>query len=185
MHIGENHKLLIRKALHPEWNPLFCKHLAEFHGKRIGAASCSEVEIMFQQAVELQSEQPAFGEDSAVLLHVGFETLFQCIRRDHNSLAKQRPAFRSAEIEDICESGEILKRNIILFRSQTVAKPCTVHEQIHIILAADVMNILQLLQRIQSSLFRWKREVYHLWLCQILRLAAFIVSRRARRNLFC
>ena len=133
LHIGENHKLLIRKALR-RMESLFCKHLAEFHGKRIGAASCSEVEIMFQQAVELQSEQPAFGEDSAVLLHVGFETLFQCIRRDHNSLAKQRPAFRSAEIENICESGEILKRNIILFRSQTVAKPCPVHEQIHIIL---------------------------------------------------
>ena len=69
---------------------------------------------MPQQAVELQSEQPSLCEDSAVLLHVGFEPLFQRVSCKHNGFTKQRTAFRSAEIENICESSEILKRNIIL-----------------------------------------------------------------------
>ena len=69
---------------------------------------------MPQQAVELQSEQPSLCEDSAVLFHVGFEPLFQRVSCKHNGLTKQRTAFRSAEIENICESSEILKRNIIL-----------------------------------------------------------------------
>ena len=46
------------------------------------------------------------------------------------------------------------------------------------------MNLRQLLQRIQRSLLSRKWKIYHLRLRQILRLTAFIISRRTRRNLF-
>ena len=72
-----------------------------------------KVQIICEQGIELDPQNAALRKKRAVLLYDREKVRDQRRIRDHNRLAEERSALRSANIEDIAESRKILQCHVV------------------------------------------------------------------------
>ena len=88
-----------------EGDALALEHTTQFHRHVDGVAADSEVEVVGEEGVELNTKKAAFGKKSTVLLHDGEKMAWGIAIREHHRLATERTHFRAADVEYIAQAG--------------------------------------------------------------------------------
>ena len=181
--LRQNNKLLVGKALHRKRNTLVLKRFLNLHRKRIGALRSLKILAALQHRCKLQSHQPAFRKYCTILLHVGLKAILQILRSNNERLAEQSATLCSANIKYIRQFRKILQSKIIFLRSKSISHARAIHEKIHPIFCAHIMDLLNFLLRIKCTFFCRERQIYHLRFGQILRLVLIVIRLGASGDL--
>ena len=152
---------LVRRGVEVEGYPFGGERFFDFFCIEVGGASHLHIETIFEELVKLDAEEPAFGEERAVLLDHGEEVQDEVRVRDHDGFAEECAAFRAADIEDVCEAREVFESDVIGGAAEGVGEAGTVDEERNVVLAADGRNVCQLFFRIESAPFGRLGNVDH------------------------
>ncbi len=104
----------------------------------------AEKEIIPQQRAELEPDEPALGEEHPALFHVVREVRPKDRILDDDGLAQQRAVPGAADPEDICETVNVLQRQVVLGRGQGNPKTGTIQHEEEVELLAHGGDSLEL-----------------------------------------
>ena len=116
---------LVRGRIHEEAVALFRKTGLQAVGGGNGVFADGEVQVIGEQHVELDAQQPPLCQQCALLLDHGHKVC-RCAVGEHHSLAAQRTHLGAADVEHIGQPGKVGQCYVRALGSQTVAQPCTV-----------------------------------------------------------
>ena len=111
--IADDDENLVRERIEIERVSAFAERLSDLVSCLDCGLSDGLVEVIGEQRIELDAEQPAFGQQGAMLLDDGEKMGNAAFFRQDDGLAQQRAAFGSADIEDITEPGQIRQGQFI------------------------------------------------------------------------
>ena len=118
------------------------------------------VQIIGEQNVELDAQQTALCQQSALLLDHGHE-VGRCAVGEHHGLAAQRAHLGAADVEHIGEPGDVGQGHVGALGHQAVAQPGTVQKQRHLVFLTDGVQIFQLLFCVQGAVLGGVGDVHH------------------------
>ena len=150
---------LVGGRLHRQRVAAFAQHRADACGRLVGVTGDVHVPVVLEQRVELQAEQPALGQQRAVLFDGGQEVLRRVVLREHDGLTEQGADLGAADVEHIGQPGDVLERDIGAIGGQRVPQARAIEEQLHAVAVADAAQGLQLVQRVQRAVFRGMGDV--------------------------
>ena len=134
-----------------------------------GVAGDLEIQVVGEQRVELNAQQPALGHAAAPLLHNKAEILFQIFVHDDNGFAEQGAHLGATDVEHIAQPRDLWQRHVALLCHQAIAQPCAVNEQRQAVPAAGVIQRRQLRLGIQRASLSGVGDVHHTGLDDVLR----------------
>ena len=152
---------LVRRGFEVERDAFFGEGLLDFLSVAVGVFADLEIEVIFEKLIELDAQEPPFGEKGAVLLDDGEEMGNQRRIRDHHRFAEEGAAFRAADVEDIREAGKVRERHVILGAAQGIGEASAVHEEGHVMGAAHGRNGGELFQRVEGAPFGGLGNINH------------------------
>ena len=106
-------KDLIRAGVDKEFVALLDQCRADFLREPHAVAAGLKVVPAAHKNFEINAEEPPLGKHCALLLLEREEMLHETRIRDDKRLADERPALRSSDIEDICQTGNVGERRIV------------------------------------------------------------------------
>ena len=119
-----------------------------------------EIQAIGEQHVKLDAQQPPLCQQCALLLDHGHK-MRRCAVGEHHSLAAQRTHLGAADVEHIGQPGKVGQRHVRALGSQTVAQPCTIEEQRHLVLLTHSVQGFQLRLGVQGAVLGGVGDVYH------------------------
>lgn len=159
--VGENGELLVCRRWKFQGNAFRFERVADAHGLRDGMPRQLHVQVVFEKHFELYADQPAFCQQSAVLLDHVTESGIKARRRENDGFAEECAYFRSADVEHVAKAGNVGKRQVVVAGSQSVAHACSVDEKRQAMAAASRADGFKLGFRVDCSDFGGKRDVDH------------------------
>ena len=120
-----------------------------------------EIEIVGEQRIELDAQQPALGHHRPMLLGDGVEMLRRIAAGEHHRLATEAAHLRAADVEHIGQACNVGQREVAGRAREPVAQPGAVDHQRQLVGLADVVDRLQLAFRIDRAVFSRERDVDH------------------------
>ena len=85
----------------------------------------------------------------------------RCAVGEHHSLAAQRTHLGAADVKHIGQPGKIGQRHVRALGSQTIAQPCTIEEQRHLVLLTHSVQGFQLCLSVQGAVLGGVGDVHH------------------------
>lgn len=109
------------------------------HGLGHRPSADIQVKSVLQQRLELDAQQPAFGQQPAVPLDEVAEVLFQGILGDDHRLTKERARLSAPQIEYVTQPGQIGQGYI--GSGQAIDQPGPVHKQGQMVLGSATLRM--------------------------------------------
>ena len=151
---------MVRGRIHEETVALFRKTGLQAVGGGNGVFADGEVQVIGEQHVELDAQQPPLCQQCALLLDHGHKVR-RCAVGEHHSLAAQRTHLGAADVEHIGQPGKVGQCYVCALGSQTVAQPCTIEEQRHLVLLTHSVQGFQLRLGVQGAVLGGVGDVHH------------------------
>lgn len=118
--IGHDDENLVGRGLEEEAIAVLLQGPANRAGCLDGGGADLLVEAVREQRVKLQAEQPAFGEQGAVLLHDREEMRRAVLFGEDDGLAEESAAFRAADVEGIAAGGDEWQAHVVFGAGERV-----------------------------------------------------------------
>ena len=116
---------LVRGGVHKEAISLFRKTGFQAVSGDNGVFADGEIQVIGEQHIELDAQQPPLCQQCALLLDHGHK-MRRCAVGEHHSLAAQRTHLGAADVKYIGQPCKVGQRHVRALGSQTVAQPCTI-----------------------------------------------------------
>ena len=159
---------LVRGGVEVEGDPYGGECFIDLFGIEVGGAPHLNIEAILEKIVKLDAEEPAFGEECAMLFDHGEEVQDEVRVRDHDGFAEECAAFRAADIEDVCEASKVFEGDVICGASEGVGEAGSIDEERKMVPAADGRNVCQLFFGIEGAPFGRFGNVDHAWMYHVI-----------------
>ena len=124
----QNHKLLVGRGFEEEGDAFCLEDRDHVLCPVDGVLRNAAVQPVGKEGVELDAEEAAFGQESAVLLDRR-EKVLRGLLRENDSLAAQGADFGSADVEDVTEVLQVRQRIIASRACQGISQAGSVDEK--------------------------------------------------------
>ena len=105
--VVDDHKLLVGGGVDEELITLFLEDGFHPHGHLDGVFGKTEVEVVCEEGIELETDEGTLGDDGAVLLLDGEEMLVGLAVGENDGLTTEGTNLRAADVEHIAMAGQI------------------------------------------------------------------------------
>ena len=180
-----NAEALIRRGEEAGQIAVFRHRAPDGVGVADGIRADALVELVGEQRVELDAEQPPLGEQRAVLLDDGKKVRDEPQLRNDDRLAEQRTAFCAANVEDIAQRGKVAERHVVLGTRERVGKACAVDVERQALFAAECADGRKLLFRVERAVLRRLGEVDHAGHDRVVAVRVVLILLEQRADLRC
>ena len=153
LRIVDDDKLLVCGGVEVEAVTLSFEQVAHLLGHHVGMTGDVEIQVVSEQGVKLQTVQAPFGDDRSVLFLDAEEMVVGIVMGEHHRLAAQRSHLRTTDIEHVAVLGEVGQADVVARCCESVAQTGTVHIQRNIVFAAQLVDVVEFLGRIERSVF--------------------------------
>ena len=158
--VGQDNKLLVGGRVDEELAALLLENLLHAHGHIDGVARQLEIQIVRKQRIKLQTYQCSLGYDGTMLLLDGEEVLVGLTVGEDDSLATEGANLRATNVEDVTVAGQVGQGDVAPLGHQSVAQSGTIYIKRYVVVLAYLIDIVQLLGRIQRTQLRREGDVH-------------------------
>ena len=138
-----------------------------------------------EERIELHPCNAALGEQGAVLLDNAEEVRYGVSLRKDDSLAEECAAFRTADVEDVCEACDVGECHVVCRAGERVGEARTVEVERYAACTADGADGFKLCEGVERTVLRWLREVDHAGHDHVLTVRILAVSGECAFDLRC
>ncbi len=158
--MGHRDEDLVRLRHKRDVVPLVEQHLTDLVRLRVRVLRQLEIQVVGEQRVELQAEQPALGKQRAVQFDERGEILGRVAAREHDRLAEHGADLRAADREDVGDARKVVEIRVVRVTCERIAQARAVDEQRHAVVVRHLRERGELGARIHRAVFGRLRDIH-------------------------
>lgn len=182
--VGYDDEDLVGRGLEEQAVAVCVQGFSDGIGRCDGSFANLFVQVVREQRIKLQAEQPALGEQGAVLLHDREEMRCTVLLREDDGLAEECAAFRAADVEGIAARGNQRQAHIVLGAGERVGEAGAIEEERELVGLADCVQAAQFLGCVERAVLRRMRDVDHAGHDHVVAVAVGLEGRQICIDIF-
>ena len=116
-----------------------------------GVTRQTEVEVVGEECLKLQTDEGTLGDDGTVLLLDGEEMLVRLTVGEHYRLATQGTDLRATNVEHITVASQIGQGDIVALCHQTIAQTGSVNVEGDVVALTDLIDVVELTGTVERA----------------------------------